>query len=77
MGSNQKKPKTRTTEELILDLERRFKSITGISQNIGVYPIPQYTTNTSMKTNESKRVEFDEVFTPLWLVDKMIGQLDE
>jgi hypothetical protein len=53
--------------------EERFKFYSRINEDISICPL-RSKHNTSIETNKSKSKEFGEVFTPLWLVDGMIGQ---
>jgi hypothetical protein len=55
----------------ITDIEKRFLEVSGLDINLTIFPLPETSTD-QIKTNKDKSKEFGEVFTPLWLVDKMI-----
>jgi hypothetical protein len=52
-------------------LEQRFLKIADLSLDLSIFPIKQ-TVDTQVKTNKDKSKAHGEVFTPVWLVDKMI-----
>ena len=58
-------------EKSVIALEKRFKKIANISEDISTYPIPS-NHHITVDTNKSKSKEFGEVFTPLSLVDEML-----
>ena len=62
-----------TNEEFLLEAERRFKEFAELEEDLSVYPMHQAVSN--ITTNKAKSKEFSEVFTPLWLVDQMIDQV--
>ena len=64
----------RSSEKFVLDIEKRFKKLTGATENLASFPLKPGASNIEINKNKSK--EFSEVFTPLWLVDKMIKQVD-
>ncbi|MGD0331136.1 MAG: hypothetical protein ABSB40_11975 [Nitrososphaeria archaeon] len=57
-------------EKFLLEMEKRFKATCDVS------PFPLQTKKANVETNKDKSKEFSEVFTPLWLVDQMIKQVD-
>lgn len=61
------------SEKYVLDIERRYKKITKLNGDLSVFPLPESIAN--LDINKEKSKEFSEVFTPLWLVDQMIGQV--
>lgn len=61
-------------EKNLLIIERQFKKIANISHDISTYPLSSKLT-TQVKTDKNKSKKFSEVFTPLWLVDRMISQV--
>lgn len=65
--------KVSKSEFYLLEVERRFKNVSGIREDLSKYPMHQ-SLATSVETNKSKSKEFGEVFTPLWLCDQMIDQ---
>lgn len=58
----------------IEDIEKRFKEVSGINTDISIYPLVQQD-DLQVETRKDKSKEHGEVFTPLWLVDKMIDQV--
>jgi hypothetical protein len=52
-------------------LEQRFLKIADLSLDLSIFPIKQIV-DTQVKTNKDKSKAHGEVFTPVWLVDKMI-----
>lgn len=63
-----------SSEKFLLEMEKRFKATCNIKCDTSIFPIRSKAT--SIATNKSKSKEFSEVFTPLWLVDQMIKQVD-
>jgi hypothetical protein len=61
------------SEKLLLEVEKRFKETCGLTQDISIFPLTKKIAN--LEINKAKSKEFSEVFTPLWLVDEMIGQV--
>lgn len=59
----------------IENIEKRFLEIAELEGDLSVYPLTQ-ATHLQVKTNKEKSKEFSEVFTPLWLVDKMLDQTE-
>ena len=60
-------------EKFILEAEKRFKRTCKITEEISSFPLSNSIDN--VETNKEKSKEYSEVFTPLWLVDQMIGQI--
>jgi len=56
----------------IEDIEERFLDISGIDCDLSKFPLNQYDIKNNIKINKDKSDQYGEVFTPLWLVDKMI-----
>lgn len=56
--------------EKIEKIEKRFKIVTNISCDLSVYPIKE---DIQFETDKEKSRDFAEVFTPLKIVDEMIG----
>ena len=52
-------------------IEQRFKEVSNLEGDFTVYPLTQ-STHLQVKTDKEKSDTFGEVFTPLWLVDKMM-----
>jgi len=65
-----------TVEDHIEDIERRFIEVSGLEiKDMSVYPMLETVKEeTQVTTDKEMSDEFSEVFTPLWLVDKMIEQ---
>lgn len=59
-------------EKFLLEAEKRFKKAAKLTQDISNYPLSKDIDN--IETDKAKSKQFSEVFTPLWLVDEMIGQ---
>lgn len=53
-------------------IETKFKEISGIDIDLSIFPLSESDLNVQTVTNKLKKVNFGEVFTPLWLVDRMI-----
>lgn len=60
-------------EKFLLEAEKRFKKTAKLAQDFSLFPLSENISN--IDTNKEKSKEFSEVFTPLWLVDQMIGQV--
>jgi len=58
----------RTVEEI----EERFLEVTGISCDLTKFPISENDIKNHITIDKEKSNQYGEVFTPLWLVDKMI-----
>jgi len=54
-------------------IENNFKSISGIDLNLKTFPIKKSDKKHQVDTDTDKSKKFGEVFTPIWLVDYMIG----
>jgi len=65
-----------TVSNSIADYERRFKEVANLDGDLTIYPLDQNNPDhhLQVKTNKEKSDAHGEVFTPLWLVDKMVGQ---
>lgn len=64
-----------STLSRIEDIEKNFSIISNINIDM-TFPI-EFNNNSQVKTSADKSKQFGEVFTPLWLVDKMINQVDD
>jgi hypothetical protein len=64
-----------TNQNLLLKIENNFKQISALKEDIAYYPLANHL-STQVETNKDKSKLHGEVFTPLWLVDEMIGQVD-
>jgi len=56
----------------IKDIEKRFLEISGISCDLTKFPLDEDDIDNNVKVDKEKSNQYGEVFTPLWLVDKMI-----
>ena len=56
--------------------EERFKEVTKLTGDLSVFPLTKET-HLQVKTDKDKSDEFGEVFTPLWLVDEMLGRVSD
>jgi len=56
----------------IEDIEKRFLEISGLKCDLSKFPLKPDDIKNNIKINKDKSNQFGEVFTPLWLVDKMI-----
>jgi hypothetical protein len=54
------------------EIEAKFKEISRIDEMLDTFPLLENGANYQTTTDKSKSADFGEVFTPLWLVDKMI-----
>lgn len=54
------------------EIEKRFLKISGIDCDLKKFPLSPDDIKKNIKTNKEKSNQYGEVFTPLWLVDKMI-----
>jgi len=64
-----------TVLNVIERLEERFKLSTGLNIDLAQYPLNR-NTNQQVPTDKGKSDMHGEVFTPLWLVDKMLDGID-
>jgi hypothetical protein len=62
-------------ENLLNQIENKFKKIAGLDLDISSFPLNN-NSNSQVETDKNKSKQFSEVFTPLWLVDEMIQQVD-
>ena len=58
----------RTVEEI----EERFLEVSGISCDLTKFPLDESNIQNNIKISKEKSNQYGEVFTPLWLIDKMI-----
>lgn len=56
----------------IEDIEERFLQVSGIECPISKFPLEPDDIKNNIKVDKEKSNQYGEVFTPLWLVDKMI-----
>ena len=54
------------------EIENRFLQVSGISCDLSKFPLNQTDIDNNIKVDKEKSNQYGEVFTPLWLVDKMI-----
>lgn len=59
-----------SVNDLIRKIESRFKEVADLEGDLEQYPLAD-DNHLQVKTNKEKSDKFGEVFTPLWLVDKM------
>ena len=60
--------------QTIKEIEKRFLEVSGLKLNLSVFPL-KFTAESQVETDKAKSASFGEVFTPLWLVDKMIKKV--
>lgn len=58
------------------EIENNFKTETGLSIDMSVFPLPE-SDSQQQKSNKELSAKFGQVFTPLWLVDKMLDKHDD
>jgi hypothetical protein len=63
-------------EKIVSDIEKHFKHFAHIDSKKNLEPFPLKEEIANIAINKEKSKEFSEVFTPLWLVDQMIGQVE-
>ena len=56
----------------IEQIEKRFLEVSGIDCNLTKFPLVSEDIKSNIKVDKEKSNQYGEVFTPLWLVDKMI-----
>ena len=56
----------------IEEIEKRFLEVSGISCDLTKFPLTESDIKKNIKIDKEKSNQYGEVFTPLWLVDKMI-----
>jgi hypothetical protein len=56
----------------ITEIEQRFLEISGIECDLTKFPLQPEDIKNNIKVDKEKSDQYGEVFTPLWLVDKMI-----
>ena len=54
------------------EIEKRFLEISGIDCDLSKFPLTPDDIKNNIKVDKEKSNQYGEVFTPLWLVDKMI-----
>jgi hypothetical protein len=57
---------------IIEEMENRFLEISGIECDLSKFPLESNDIKNNIKVDKEKSDQYGEVFTPLWLVDKMI-----
>ena len=57
---------------MINDIENRFLEVSEIECNLSKFPLQEEDIKNDIKIDKFKIKTYGEVFTPLWLVDKMI-----
>lgn len=58
----------------LLEIEQRFKEVAGLEINLTMYPLEK-SNNGQSAYNRERAKAHGEVFTPLWLVDGMLGRV--
>ncbi len=71
-----KECKMATNKDIFRTMERRFKDVSDLDVNLSTFPITKDTAS-QVKTDKQKSKAHGEVFTPLWLVDEMIGRVSD
>ena len=68
---------SKSNRELIEDMEKRFIDVASIDATVEELNVKRLSKEKSLqvKTNKDKSKEHGEVFTPLWLVDKMLDRI--
>jgi hypothetical protein len=56
----------------IEEIDKRFLEISGIECNLKKFPLTPDDIRNNIKVDKTKSDQYGEVFTPLWLVDRMI-----
>lgn len=57
---------------IVEDIEKRFLEVSGILCDLSKFPLDESDVTNNIKVDKEKSNQYGEVFTPLWLVDKMI-----
>lgn len=57
---------------IITDIEKRFLEVSGLDCDLSKFPLEPDDIKINIKVDKEKSNQYGEVFTPLWLVDKMI-----
>jgi SAM-dependent methyltransferase len=57
--------------QTLQEIEKRFLDVSGLNLDLSVFPLAE-SISSQVKTVKEKSNQYGEVFTPLWLVDKMI-----
>lgn len=57
---------------IVEDIEKRFLEVSGILCDMTKFPLCESDITNNIKIDKEKSNKYGEVFTPLWLVDKMI-----
>lgn len=65
-----------TVDEKISSIEKRFLEVANLNLDLRIYPLTK-NSNSQVETRKDKSKEHGEVFTPLWLVDYMINNVDD
>ncbi|MGI0058308.1 MAG: hypothetical protein ACREBJ_00950 [Nitrosotalea sp.] len=60
-------------QKFLFEAEKRFKKTCKMTYDISIFPMSNGVSN--VETDKTKSKEFSEVFTPLWLVDRMIKRV--
>ena len=54
------------------EMEKRFLEVSGIECDLTKFPLTENDIKNNISVDKEKSDQYGEVFTPLWLVDKMI-----
>ena len=57
---------------IVEDIEKRFIEVSGIECDLSKFPLNSKDIKNNIEIDKQKSNQYGEVFTPLWLVDKMI-----
>lgn len=69
---NVKKIKKSIMINTVEEIENRFLEVSGIECDLSKFPLTPDDIKNNIKVDKEKSNQYGEVFTPLWLVDKMI-----
>ena len=59
------------------EMEKRFLEVSGIVCDLKKFPLDESDIKNNISIDKEKSDQYGEVFTPLWLVDKMILKAEE
>ena len=65
-----------TTKKILRTIEKRFKDVANLKGDFSIVPMPEEY-HLQVKTDKEKSDTFGEVFTPIWLVDRMIERVSD
>jgi len=64
------------TSAILESIESRFMEVANLEGDLSILPMPKEH-HLQVKTNKEKSDSFGEVFTPIWLVDRMLERMSE